>query len=150
MSGLNGELPIHKPSNLVPIITQTAAGKNELTVHGNDYDTRDGTCIRDYIHVSDIADAHVKALEFIGSSPTNATYSVYNLGTGNGVSVLEAIHAFEKVSGLKLKYTIGAPRHGDVVPIYSNSETARKDLGWIPKYTIDDMMLSAWKWQEQV
>ncbi len=147
MSGLNGELPIHKPSNLVPIITQTAAGKNTLVVHGNDYDTRDGTCIRDYVHVSDIADAHLKALEFLLHGKVKHNYSVYNLGTGKGISVLEAIKAFEKVSNQKLNYTMGPRRPGDVVEIYSNSTKANKDLGWTPKHNIDDMMLSAWKWQ---
>lgn len=147
MSGLNGELSSNKPSNLVPIITQTAAGKNSLTVHGNDYDTRDGTCIRDYVHVSDIADAHLKALEFLCFGKSTQNYSVYNLGTGNGVSVLEAIKAFEKVTGQKLIYTMGPRRAGDVVEIYSNSSKAQKDLGWTPKLSIDDMMLSAWKWQ---
>jgi UDP-glucose 4-epimerase len=150
MSGLNGELSIHKPSNLVPIITQTAVGKNSLTVHGNDYDTRDGTCIRDYVHVSDIADAHVKALDHLVNAGSNSNFSVYNLGAGKGVSVLEAIQAFEKVSGQKLNYKIGPRRAGDVVQIYSNSAKAHNELGWTPKYTIDDMMLSAWKWQEQL
>jgi UDP-glucose 4-epimerase len=150
ISGLNGELSSNKPSNLVPIITQTAAGKNSLTVHGNDYDTRDGTCIRDYVHVSDIADAHLKALDFLINAKNSSAYSVYNLGTGNGVSVLEAITAFEKVTGKKLNYTVGPRRDGDVVEIYSNSSKAHKDLGWTPKFNIDDMMLSAWKWQDLV
>jgi UDP-glucose 4-epimerase len=150
MSGLNGELSSNKPSNLVPIITQTAAGKNSLTVHGNDYDTRDGTCIRDYVHVSDIADAHLKALDFLMNAKKSSAYSVYNLGTGNGVSVLEAITAFEKVTGQKLNYSIGPRRDGDVVEIYSDSSKAHKDLGWTPKHDIDDMMLSAWKWQGSV
>lgn len=150
MSGSNGELSINKPSNLVPIITQTAVGKNSLTVHGNDYDTRDGTCIRDYVHVSDIADAHVKALEAIGLDNTSIPFRVYNLGTGKGVSVLEAIEAFEKVSGQKLKYTIGPRREGDVVQIYSNNSKALAELNWEPKYTINDMMLSAWKWQNNL
>ncbi len=150
MSGLNGELSIHKPSNLVPIITQTAVGKNNLTVHGNDYDTRDGTCIRDYVHVSDIADAHVKALDHLTAAKAASNFSVYNLGTGKGVSVLEAIQAFEKVSAQRLNYKIGQRRAGDVVQIYSNSEKAKRELDWIPKYNIDDMMLSAWKWQQQL
>lgn len=148
MSGLNGELSSNKPSNLVPIITQTAAGKNSLTVHGSDYDTRDGTCIRDYVHVSDIADAHLKALEYLVNGKAQNNYSVYNLGAGNGVSVLEAIKGFEKVTQQKLNYTMGPRRSGDVVEIYSDCSKAQKDLGWTPKYTIDDMMLSAWKWQE--
>lgn len=148
MSGLNGELSNGRPSNLVPIITQTAAGINSLTVHGNDYDTRDGSCIRDYIHVSDIADAHVKALDFLITGKNKTTCNIYNLGTGKGVSVFEAIHAFEKVSGVKLKYTVGPRRSGDVIAIYANNDKAKKDLNWDPKYNIDDMMLSAWKWQQ--
>jgi len=147
MSGLNGELSIHKPSNLVPIITQTAAGKNSLTVHGSNYNTRDGTCIRDYVHVTDIADAHLCALELLASGRSSSNFSIYNLGTGKGVSVLEAIQAFEKVSSQKLKYTIGPRRAGDVVQIYSDCKKAKKELGWEPKFNIDDMMLSAWKWQ---
>ena len=148
MSGLNGELSINKPSNLVPVITQTAAGINSLTVHGNDYDTRDGSCIRDYIHVSDIADAHVKALNHLLNRENKSNCEIFNLGTGKGVSVLEAIHAFEKVTGLKLTYNIGPRRSGDVVSIYANNDKARKELGWEPLYTIEDMMLSAWKWQQ--
>ncbi len=150
MSGLNGELSLTKPSNLVPVITQTAAGKNSLTVHGNDYDTRDGSCIRDYVHVSDIADAHVKALDFLVSEKNKSNCSIYNLGTGKGVSVFEAIHAFEKVSGLKLNYKIGPRRPGDVIAIYANNDKAKKDLNWTPKYNIDDMMLSAWKWEKNL
>jgi len=150
MSGLNGELSINKPSNLVPVITQTAVGQNSLTVHGNDYDTPDGSCIRDYIHVSDIADAHVKALQLLIDAKNKSNCSIYNLGTGKGVSVLEAIHAFEKVSGVKLKYTIGPRRNGDVISIYANNTKAKTDLNWNPKYNIDDMMLSAWKWQGQL
>ncbi len=148
MSGLNGELSINKPSNLVPVITQTAVGQNSLTVHGNDYDTPDGSCIRDYIHVSDIADAHVKALQLLIDAKNKSNCSIYNLGTGKGVSVLEAIHAFEKVSGIKLKYTIGPRRNGDVISIYANNTKAKTELNWNPKYNIDDMMLSAWKWQQ--
>jgi len=147
MSGLNGELSINKPSNLVPVITQTAVGQNSLTVHGNDYDTPDGSCIRDYIHVSDIADAHVKALQLLIDTKNKTNCSIYNLGTGKGVSVLEAIHAFEKVSGVKLKYAIGPRRNGDVISIYANNTKAKTELNWNPKYNIDDMMLSAWKWQ---
>lgn len=150
MSGLNGELSNGKPSNLVPVITQTAAGINSLTVHGNDYDTRDGSCIRDYIHVSDIADAHVKALDFLMNGKNKNSCGIYNLGTGKGVSVIEAIHAFEKVSGVKLTYTIGPRRSGDVISIYANNDKAKKDLNWDPKYNIDDMMLSAWKWQQNL
>jgi UDP-glucose 4-epimerase len=148
MSGHNGEVPVSRPNNLVPIITQTATGKNSLTVFGNDYNTRDGYCIRDYVHVSDIAEAHVKALEYLVTGKNKNNISLFNLGTGNGVSVIEAIRAFEKVSGRKLRYTIGPRRHGDVMAVYSDISLARKELGWEPRYSLDDMMLSAWKWQQ--
>lgn len=147
MSGLIGELSTVKPNNLVPIITQTAAGKNSLVVFGTDYDTRDGSCIRDFIHVSDIADAHVKALHYLTGKKNRHNLSLFNLGTGNGVSILEAIHSFEKVSGQKLAYTIGGRRAGDVIAIYANNSAAKTELGWTPGYSLDDMMLSAWKWQ---
>lgn len=147
MSGNIGEFPITKPNNLVPIITQTAIGKNSLTVFGNDYDTRDGYCIRDFIHVSDIADAHVKALNYLIENKNKKSVSLFNLGTGNGVSVLEAIQSFEKVSNTKLKYVVGARREGDVIAVYANNTLAKTELEWIPQYSLDDMMLSAWKWQ---
>ncbi len=150
MSGKIGEWSINKPSNLVPIITQTAVGKNNLSIHGNDYDTRDGSCIRDYVHVSDIADAHVKAMQLLIETKNKSNCLLYNLGTGKGVTVIEAIQAFEKVSGKKLNYSIGPRRPGDVVSIYANNDKAKKELGWNPKYTIDDMMLSAWKWQQNI
>lgn len=148
ISGTIGEFPINPPSNLVPIITQTALGKNSLTVFGNDYDTRDGSCIRDYIHVTDIADAHLKALNYLIENKNKTDCSLFNLGTGNGVSVLEAIKSFEKISGLKLNYKIGARRVGDVIAVYANNTMAKTELNWNPKYNIDDMMLSAWKWQQ--
>jgi UDP-glucose 4-epimerase len=147
MSGLNGEVPIGKPDNLVPIITQTAIGKNSLTVYGDDYDTRDGYCIRDYIHVTDIADAHVKALDYVLHGKNKSGLSVLNLGTGRGVSVMEVIQAFEKVTGKKLPYKVGPRRAGDVVAVYANNDKAKKELNWSPKYTLEDMMASAWKWQ---
>lgn len=150
MSGLNGEMPISKPNNLVPIITQTAVGKNSLTVFGNDYPTRDGYCIRDYIHVSDIADAHVKALDYLVQKKNKTNLSLYNLGTGIGVSVMEAIASFEKVSGLKLPYTIGVRRAGDVIAVYADNTKAKSELNWLPQYNIDDMMQSAWKWQQNL
>jgi UDP-glucose 4-epimerase len=136
---------------LVPYITQTAAGiLQKLTVFGGDYDTRDGSCIRDYIHVSDIADAHVKALNYLIDNKQKQATSIFNLGTGNGVSVLEAINSFEKVSSHKLNYEVGPRRAGDVINIYANNDFAKKELNWIPKFNLDDMMLSAWKWQEQL
>lgn len=150
ISGLNGELPIGKPGNLVPAITQCAIGKfDAITVFGTDYDTRDGSCIRDYIHVSDIAEAHVKALEFL-MKKKEGFYKAYNLGTGIGVSVLEAIQSFEKVSGKKLNYTIGPRRAGDIVQIYANNNLAQTDLGWIPQKGIDEIMATAWKWEQQL
>lgn len=150
MSGLNGEMPISKPNNLVPIITQTAVGKNSLTVFGNDYPTRDGYCIRDYIHVTDIADAHVKALDYLVQKKNKNNLSLYNLGTGIGVSVMEAIASFEKVSGQKLPYTVGGRRAGDVIAVYADNSKAKNELNWSPKFNIDDMMLSAWKWQQNL
>lgn len=150
MSGKTGEVPVGRPNNLVPIITQTAAGKNTLTVFGNNYSTRDGSCIRDYIHVTDIADAHVKALNYLIEKKNRSNLSLFNLGTGRGVSVLEAIASFEKVSGKKLVYTLGARREGDVVAVYADNSRAMQELGWKPLYTIDDMMLSAWKWQQNI
>lgn len=147
-TGLNGEDPVNKPNNLVPVITLTAIGKiNEMTVFGGDYDTRDGTCIRDYIHVSDIADAHIKALKYLLAKKNKQNYSIFNLGSNQGISVLEAIRAFEKVSGVKLKYKIGPRRSGDVVSIYSDSSKAEKELGWKPRRTLDEMMSTAWKWE---
>lgn len=148
ISGLMGELPINKANNLVPIITQTAIGKiKEMNVFGNDYGTRDGTCVRDYVHVTDIADAHVLALKHLISKKNTGNYSLFNLGTGNGVTVLEAIKAFEKISGKKLNYTLSARRAGDVAAIYSDSTKAKNILGWTPKFNIEQMMETAWKWE---
>lgn len=149
ISGLNGENPINKPSNLVPIITQTAIGKiKEMTVHGNNYNTRDGSCIRDYIHVSDIANAHIKALNYLIEKKQKSNFSIFNLGSGNGVSVFEAIQSFEKISGIKLNYKIGKRRPGDVEAIYSDTSFTEKELGWKAKYSLDEMMESAWKWEK--
>ena len=147
-SGLNGELSKDKPNNLVPFITQSAVGiLPPLTVFGGDYDTRDGSCIRDYIHVSDIADAHVKALNYLIENRQKQKTSIFNLGTGNGVSVFEAINSFEKVSNHKLNYSVGPRRAGDVINIYANNNLAKQELHWVPKFNLDDMMLSAWKCQ---
>jgi len=148
ISGKIGELPIGKPNNLVPIITQTAVGKNSLTVFGNDYDTRDGYCIRDFIHVTDIADAHIKALNYLIERKNKKQLSLYNLGTGDGVSVIEVIKSFEKVSGTKLNYKVGARREGDVIAVYADNTLVKKELDWNPQFNLDDMMLSAWKWQQ--
>lgn len=147
-SGLIGELPVGRPQNLVPAITQTAIGKlPKMTVHGNDYDTRDGSCIRDYIHVCDLAHAHTLALNYLLEHKNFAPCEVFNLGTGQGISVLEAIHAFEKVSGVKLNYEIGPRRPGDVIAIYANNDKARSFLGWEPHYTLEEMMQTAWQWE---
>jgi UDP-glucose 4-epimerase len=143
-----GELPIGKPQNLVPAITQTAIGKlPKLTVFGNDYPTRDGSCVRDFIHVSDIAHAHTLAMQYLQEKRNATGCEIFNLGTGNGVTVLAAIHAFEKVSGQKLNYEIGPRRPGDVIAIYANNDKAKKQLGWNPEYSIEDMMSTAWKWE---
>ncbi len=148
MSGLIGESPINKPNNLVPIITNTAVGKiSEMTVFGKDYPTRDGTCVRDYIHVTDIASAHIKAMVFLLDKKNKTNFSIFNIGTGKGVSVIEAIHAFEKISGQKLNYTIGPKRPGDVGAIFSDNTFVAKTLNWLPKYNLEDMMKSAWKWE---
>ncbi|MCW3108885.1 MAG: galE, partial [Segetibacter sp.] len=145
---LIGELPIGKPANLVPAITQTAIGKiPQLTVFGNDYPTRDGSNIRDYIHVSDIAHAHTLALQYLLDNKNKTNCDIFNLGTGNGVTVLEAIKAFEEVSGQKLNYKIGPRRPGDVVAIYANNNLARTALGWDIKYDLKEMMRTAWAWE---
>jgi UDP-glucose 4-epimerase len=146
-----GELPIGKPANLVPAITQTAIGKIPLmTVYGNDYKTRDGSCLRDFIHVSDIAHAHTLSVQHLEKGKGSSRAEVFNLGSGNGVTVLEAIKAFERVSGEKLNYVIGPRRPGDVVAIYANNDLARNTLGWNPKYNLDDMMATAWKWEQKI
>jgi len=152
-SGLIGELPTGVPDNLVPYITQTGIGRREkLTIFGGDYPTRDGTCVRDYIHVSDIADAHVRALQFLlkAEAEENASPSldIFNLGTGNGTTVLEAIHAFERASGVKLAYEMGPRRPGDVVAVYADNARARSLLGWNPATTLDEAMGTAWAWEQ--
>lgn len=149
-TSLIGELPQNKPQNLVPVITAVAAGKiAKLTVFGDDYNTRDGSCIRDYIHVSDLAEAHTLALQYqlVGKLDTIETF---NLGIGEGVTVLEAIHAFEKVTNKKLNVTIGKRRDGDVVAIYADYTKAKTILGWQPKFGIEDIMLTAWNWEKSI
>jgi UDP-glucose 4-epimerase len=143
-----GELPIGKPANLVPAITQTAIGKLPvMQVFGTDYDTRDGSCVRDFIHVCDIAHAHTLALNYLVAEKNKTSCEIFNLGTGNGYTVLEVIHAFEKVSGVKLNYQLGPRRPGDVVAIYANNNKAKTDLGWIPGKDLNEMMDTAWKWE---
>ncbi|HQW06057.1 MAG: UDP-glucose 4-epimerase GalE [Flavobacteriales bacterium] len=149
-SGLNGEAPLNPPSSLVPVITRTAIGKRSgMVVHGSDYATRDGSCIRDYVHVSDIASAHVRALDHAKQGMTGS-HAVFNLGTGEGVSVLEAIAAFESASGVRLNYTVGPRREGDVGAIYSDTKRSRDVLGWKAQRDLHEMMASAWKWEQQL
>jgi UDP-glucose 4-epimerase len=146
-----GELPIGVPNNLVPFITQTAIGKREkLTVFGNDYNTPDGSCIRDYIHVVDVAQAHIKALEFLAGEAPGPLYKIFNLGTGVGASVLEVVKGFEKVTGVKLNYVIGPRRPGDVEKTYADPSRAFKQLYWKPKFTLEEGLLHAWKWEEKL
>lgn len=150
-SNFIGELPVGKPQNLVPVITQTAIGKlPKMMVYGNDYPTRDGSCVRDYIHVCDIAHAHTLAIQYLEQKRSLTACEVFNLGTGNGVTVLEAIHTFERVSGVKLNYEIGSRRPGDVVAIYANNDKAKEVLDWNPALTLDDMMRSAWAWEQKM
>ena len=150
-SALLGELPIGIPNNLVPYITQVAAGKREkLTVFGNDYNTPDGSCLRDYIHVVDLAIAHVKAMEHFDKLPDGNVYEVFNLGTGVGVSVLELITKFEKATGVKLNYVIGARRPGDVEKVYANPAKVNKALGWHTKFSVEEALLHAWKWEKSL
>jgi UDP-glucose 4-epimerase len=147
-TALIGELPLGKPENLVPAITQTAIGKiKQLVVHGDDYNTRDGSCLRDFVHVCDIAHAHTLALQYLIDKKNTSPCEIFNLGTGDGITVLEVIRSFEKVSGVKLNYIIGARRPGDVIAIYANNSLAKNILHWNPKFSLDEMMLSAWKWE---
>jgi len=144
-----GESPVNKALNLVPVITETAIGKREhMTVFGKDYDTRDGSCIRDYIHIMDLADAHTKAIKYLLDKNQSANFDTYNLGIGDGVSVIEAINAFEKVSGQKLNYIVGDRREGDVIAIYADYVKAKSNLAWTPKFGIEDIMDTAWKWEQ--
>jgi len=146
-----GELPIGVPQNLVPFITQTAYGlRKELSVYGNDYPTQDGTCIRDYIHVVDLAKAHVVALQRLLNKQNLEKVETFNLGTGKGSSVLEVITAFEKVSGKKLPYKIVGRREGDVISAYANTDKANKILGWKAAFSLEDALASAWKWEQKV
>jgi UDP-glucose 4-epimerase len=147
-SSVIGEMPLGRPQNLVPAITQTAIGRlPKMSVYGTDYPTRDGSCIRDYIHVCDLANAHTLSLKYLEEERNIKLCEVFNLGTGNGVTVLEAIHAFEKVSGVKLNYELSPRRPGDVIAIYANKDLAEKELGWVPKFSLDDIMSTAWKWE---
>ncbi len=147
-SALIGEFPLQAPTNLVPVITQTAIGKrNSMIVHGGDYDTPDGSCIRDYIHVVDVARAHVAAIGRLISKTNKKAFEIYNLGSGNGNSVLEAIHAFEKVTGKKLNYVIGPRRPGDVEKVWADTSQAKAELRWKCDFSLEDIMSSAWAWE---
>ena len=146
-----GELPIGVPQNLVPFITQTGMGlRDQLAVFGNDYPTPDGTCIRDYIHVVDLAKAHVVALQRILQGESEGNYEVFNIGTGKGSSVLEVIESFERVSGNSLNYKITERRPGDVIQAYADTTKANEVLGWKAKSTLDDAMKSAWDWERKI
>jgi UDP-glucose 4-epimerase len=146
-----GELPIGVPQNLVPFITQTGIGlRKELSVYGDDYPTPDGTCIRDYIHVVDLAKAHVVALQRLLNKKNVAKVETFNLGTGTGSSVLEVITAFEKVSGQKLPYKIVGRREGDIISAYANTDKANTVLGWKAQSTLEEALASAWKWEQKI
>ena len=150
-SALIGEFPLQAPTNLVPVITQTAIGKREKTViHGNDYNTPDGTCIRDYIHVVDIAKAHVIAVERLLQKKNMKHYEVFNLGSGTGNTVLQAINTFEKTTGVKLNYEIGPRRPGDVEKVWADTTLANNELGWKCGLDLADIMRSAWAWEQKI
>jgi len=150
-SALIGELPMGVPENLVPYITQAAYGlREELKVFGNDYDTPDGSCIRDYLHVVDLAKAHVTAVKRLIENKNKSNYEVYNLGTGKGVSVLEAIRSFERVTGIKLKYKITGRRAGDIEKIWADPSLANRELGWRTVSTLDESMRTAWEWEKYI
>jgi UDP-glucose 4-epimerase len=147
-SAIIGEAPIGVPSNLVPFIAQTAAGlRDRLTIHGADYDTPDGTCIRDYIHVMDLSDAHVVAMKRLLQRKNRDNHELFNLGTGKGSSVLECIKTFEEVNRVKVNYAIGPRREGDVVKVWADTTKANEVLGWKAKLDLREMMRSAWQWE---
>jgi UDP-glucose 4-epimerase len=150
-SGLIGELPIGLPDNLMPYITQTAIGKRPvLRVFGNDYPTPDGTAIRDYIHITDLAEAHVKAVGRIMNDAQKQPMEYFNLGTGNGYSVLEMIHAFEKATGVALPWEFAPRRPGDITEIWADASLANRELGWKAKLGLHEMVSSAWNWERQL
>jgi UDP-glucose 4-epimerase len=148
-SALIGELPLGVPNNLVPFITQTAVGKRkQLSIFGNDYNTIDGTCVRDYIHVVDLAQAHIKAVELLLNTTTAQYYEIINIGTGVGNSVLQAVQAFEKVTTIKLNWTYAPRRSGDVEAMYANVDKATQLLQWKAQYTLEDALLHQWQWEQ--
>lgn len=150
-SALIGELPRGVPGNLVPFVTQTAAGiRSQLSIFGDDYDTPDGTAIRDYINVVDLAKAHVVAIERLLENKNKARYEIFNLGTGKGVSVLELVHAFERATGVKLNYKIVSRRPGDIEKIWADTTLANQELGWKAEKGLEETLLSAWNWEKHI
>ncbi|CAH0999803.1 UDP-glucose 4-epimerase [Neolewinella maritima] len=149
-SGKIGEDASNAASNLVPVITEVGAGKRErMTVFGTDYPTRDGSCVRDYIHVADLAHAHTLALQYLIEGKASENPALFNLGIGEGLTVLEAIEAFERVAGQSLNYERGPRRPGDVVAVYADRSKASRELGWQPQYGVDDIMRTAWAWEQK-
>ena len=150
-SALIGELPLGIPANLVPFITQTAAGLREkLSIFGDDYNTPDGTCIRDYIHVVDLAKAHVHAIRRMIENKNAGNYEIFNVGTGKGLSVLELVNAFKQVNNVELKYQIVGRRAGDIVEIYADTSKANEVLGWKSQSTLEETLRSAWEWEKRI
>lgn len=150
-SAMIGELPLGVPQNLVPFITQTAAGiRAQLSVFGNDYPTPDGSCVRDYIHIEDLARAHVVALQRLLSEENKERFEIFNIGTGKGSSVLEVITSFEEVTGVKLNYKIVDRRPGDVTEVYADTTKANTELGWKASRTMKDALASAWAWEKKL
>jgi UDP-glucose 4-epimerase len=150
-SALIGELPRGVPNNLIPFVTQTAYGlRKELSVFGDDYNTRDGSCIRDYIHVVDLAQAHVVAVDRSLHGVNSSSFEWFNLGTGQGVSVLEVVHAFERVTGVKLNFRIVGRRTGDIEKVWADTRRANDVLGWAAKLSLEDALLSAWNWEKAI
>jgi len=148
-SAIIGEASKQPSTNLIPVITETAIGiRKEMIVYGDDYATRDGSCIRDFIHITDLAKAHTMALEYLLKRENEQPYEVFNLGIGEGVTVLEAIYAFESVTGVKVNYRIGPKRTGDVPAIYADNTLITSRLGWQPEHSIDDIMNTAWAWEK--
>jgi UDP-glucose 4-epimerase len=150
-SALIGELPLGVPNNLVPFITQTAIGiREQLSVFGNDYNTPDGSCVRDYINVVDLANAHVVAISRLLENKNKSTFEIFNLGTGTGSSVFEVINSFEKVSGVKLNYKVVGRRAGDTEKVWADTSFANNELGWKAEKTLDETLLSAWNWEKYI
>ena len=150
-SALIGEMPIGTPNNLIPYLTQTAAGiREKLTVFGNDYSTPDGSCIRDYIHIVDLAQAHLKAMQFLQKTNSSTIYEAFNVGTGVGASVLELIKKFNSATGVSIPYIVGPRRPGDVEKTYANPAKANRLLNWNSSYSIEDALLHSWQWQQKL